>query len=266
MEMVATTKLRRFQDRALASRPYAGEIAQLLERLATALGDRLADRPLFKVGAGEATAVLLVSSDRGLCGAYNSQLFAALELWMREHEGRQLQFYVYGRRGYQYLKKRGLQVERYLAEPALETVDYRLAKYTAKTLTEAFLAGTCRDVVLFYTAFESMVRYVPTTQTLLPVRPDLKSDQAQEAGDVILEPTADALLEKLMPRYLETRVYNALLESITSEYASRRMSMKNATDAASDMQTVLKGIYNRKRQEGITKDLLDIVGGAEALR
>ena len=89
---------------------------------------------------------------------------------------------------------------------------------------------------------------------------------ATKGGDVILEPDAVTLLQKLLPRYLETRLFNALLEAITSEYASRRMSMKNATDAATDMQTLLKGQYNRQRQEGITKDLLDIVGGAEAVR
>jgi F-type H+-transporting ATPase subunit gamma len=266
MEMVATTKLRRFQDRAVASRPYADEIAQLLGRLAAVMRDRLSDRPHFRSGEGDVTAMLLVSSDRGLCGAYNSNLFAALERWLSEHPEREVRFYVYGKRGFQYLRKRGFSVERYFVDPPLEKIDYRLAKYTARALSDAFLGGGVRDVVLLYTAFESMVRQVPTFTRLLPVEPAGADDQAAAAGDVILEPSPEALLEKLLPRYLETRVYNALLESITSEYAIRRMSMKNATDAASDMQTLLKGIYNRKRQEGITKELLDIVGGAEALR
>ena len=266
MEMVATTKLRRFQDRAVASRPYAQEIAQLLGRLAAVMRGHLAERPHFRPGEGEATAMLLVSSDRGLCGAYNSNLFAALERWLAEHPGREVRFYVYGKRGYQYLRKRGLEVERYFVDPPLEQVDYRLAKYTARTLAQAFLSGGVRDVVLLYTAFESMVRQVPTFTRFLPVEPAEGEDSDAARGDVILEPSPEALLDKLLPRYLETRIYNALLESITSEYAVRRMSMKNATDAASDMQGMLKGIYNRKRQEGITKELLDIVGGAEALR
>jgi F-type H+-transporting ATPase subunit gamma len=263
MEMVATTKLRRFQDRAVASRPYAMEIANLLGRLAGVLAEKLADRPHFRPGEGTATALLLVSSDRGLCGAYNSNLFAALERWRAENPGREVRYYVYGRRGYLYLQKRGLKVERYFAEPQLEQVDYRLAKLTARTLAEAFLSGAVRDVVVLYTAFESMVRQQPTFATFLPVEAEAGEEQA---SDVILEPSPEVLLDKLLPRYLETRIYNALLESITSEYAIRRMSMKNATDAATDMQGVLKGIYNRKRQEGITKELLDIVGGAEALR
>jgi F-type H+-transporting ATPase subunit gamma len=267
MEMVATTKLRRFQDRAVASRPYAQEIAQLLERLAVVMQGRLEDRPHFRPGEGQATALLLLSSDRGLCGAYNSNLFAALERWLAEHPEREVRFYVYGKRGFQYLRKRGFKVERYFVDPPLEQVDYRLAKFTARALAQAFLSGEVREVVLLYTAFESMVRQVPSFQRFLPVEPsEVDQGSAAARGDVILEPDPDALLDKLLPRYLETRIYNALLESITSEYAIRRVSMKNATDAASDMQTMLKGIYNRKRQEGITKELLDIVGGAEALR
>jgi F-type H+-transporting ATPase subunit gamma len=119
---------------------------------------------------------------------------------------------------------------------------------------------------VLFTAYESAARYVPTVAQLLPVRGDQPQEQGAGAGDVILEPDARTLLETLLPRFLETRLYNALLESITSEYASRRASMKNATDAATDMQAMLKSVYNRKRQEGITKELLDIVGGVEALR
>jgi F-type H+-transporting ATPase subunit gamma len=276
MEMVATTKLRRFQDRAVASRPYALEIAQLLARMAGAMGERLEGRPQFRPGEGEAVGVLVIASDRGLCGPYNSQLFAALERWLRERPGVDVRYWVIGRKAFQYLTKRGRQVERYLVEPPLEQVDYRMAKYAARLLSQAFLAGTLREVYVFYTAFESMARYVPTPVRLLPIQREgeREGDEkaggeaagSEAAGDVILEPDLETLLERLVPRYLETRIYNAMLESITSEYASRRLSMKNATDAASDMQSILKNVYNRKRQESITKDLLDIVGGAEALR
>ncbi len=275
MEMVSTTKLRRFQDRAVASRPYAQEIASLLSHLAGVPGGSMAKRPLFQAGTGQTSVLLLVTSDRGLCGAYNSNVFAKFEAWWKAHKaaGRSARLFVIGRKGYQYLTKRGLPVERYLSDPPLERIDYRLAKFTARTLAEAFLKGDVREVVLLYTAFESMARYVPTLLPLLPVQavsaavdPGAKGAGASAQSDVILEPDAATLLDKLEPRYLETRVYNALLEAITSEYASRRMSMKNATDAAGEMQGLLKGQYNRKRQESITKDLLDIVGGAEALR
>ncbi|MCB9915467.1 MAG: ATP synthase F1 subunit gamma [Planctomycetes bacterium] len=272
MEMVASTKLRRFQDRAVSSRPYAEEIAGLVENLAGVLGGEVENLPLFNDGAGSKIAVLLVSSDRGLCGAYNSNLFLELERWIkaRKEEGlteADVDFFVYGRKGFQYLSKRSLNVERFLVDPPLEAVSFAQAAATARDLVTAFLSGEYRRVELCFTAFESMVKYVPRVVSFLPIAPPASADAGAGAeSDVILEPDAETIFDSLVPRYLETRIYNALLESLTSEYASRRVSMKAATDAATDMQKILKGQYNRLRQEGITKELLDIVGGVEALK
>ncbi len=269
MEMVATTKLRRFQDRALSSRPYTQEITALVGRLARVLGAQLEERPLLRAGAGSKTAVLLVTSDRGLCGAYNSNLFRVLEERLQAAPGSEVGFFVYGRKGYQYLKKRGRNVVHLFVDPELEKIDYRGAARASRALRDAFLAGEYAEVRVLYTAFESMVRYVPTWVDLLPIRAAgllQGGEQEEEGGDVILEPDPTTIFDRLLPRYLDTRVYNALIEALTSEYASRRVSMKNATDAAGDMQKELKRVYNRKRQEKITKELLDIVGGAEALR
>lgn len=275
MEMVATTKLRRFQERAVASRPYSQEIAGMVERLSAMLGEDVGDRPLFGGagrGSGDRTLILLVTSDRGLCGAYNSNVFKALELWLKDHPGRAVDYFVYGRKGYQYLTRRGREVERFLVEPPLEQTDYRGAARAARALTDAYLTGRYSQVLVLYTAFESMVRYVPRVVQFLPIEGGAGASAATKAstsaprGDVILEPDAATIFDRLVPRYLDTRIYNALLESLTSEYASRRVSMKNATDAARTMQGALKRVYNKKRQETITKELLDIVGGAEALR
>jgi F-type H+-transporting ATPase subunit gamma len=177
-----------------------------------------------------------------------------------------VRYFVYGRKGYQYLTRRGRAVERFLVEPPLEKVDWRGAAHTARELTRVFLSGDVRDATVLYTAFESMVKVVPAVVPLLPVEALGTPEAGGPTGDVILEPDAGSILDRLVPRYVETRVYNALLESLTAEYASRRVSMKNATDAAGDMQNALRGQYNRMRQETITKELLDIVGGAEALR
>jgi F-type H+-transporting ATPase subunit gamma len=273
MEMVASTKLRRFQDRAVASRPYAEEIAGLVENLAGVLGNEIESMPLFIDGAGKKVCVLLVTSDRGLCGAYNSNLFLELERWIKAQkaeglEESDLDFFVYGRKGYQYLSKRGLNVAHFMVDPPLEAISFAQAALTSGQLVEAFLSGEYSRVELLFTAFESMVKYVPRVVNFLPVKPpqSAASEQDAEESDVILEPDAETVFESLVPRYLETRVYNALVESLTSEYASRRVSMKAATDAATDMQKLLKGQYNRLRQEGITKELLDIVGGVEALK
>ena len=263
MEMVATTKLRRFQDRATASRPYTEEITGLMGRLAAVLGDEVKDGPLFKHGAGNKTLALVVSSDRGLCGAYNSNLLRQLEEW-RAGRVEPVRYFVYGRKAFAYMNKRRFDIDSFLTEPALEAIDYRNAAITARLLTREFLSGEYRDVWMLYTRFESMSTYVPTWVQVLPIA--ASTDEADEqAGDVLFEPDPTEVFEQLVPRYLETRIYNALLESLTSEYASRRFAMKNATDAATDMQKALKSVYNRKRQETITKELLDIVGGAEAL-
>ncbi|MEZ6004669.1 MAG: ATP synthase F1 subunit gamma [Planctomycetota bacterium] len=267
MEMVATTKLRRFQDRAIASRPYSEEISGLVGRLCRVLGDGAAGQPLLTPGTGDKTLALVVTSDRGLCGAYNSNLLRKMEIWRREH-GRPIDYLVIGRKGFGYMDRRDFSIKRYLAEPSLEATDYRHAAITARMLVREFLSGEYRDVMLIFTAFESLVKYVPKVVTLLPVSPDeLVGDADSKAqAETLMEPGPEAIFESLVPRYLETRVYNALLESLTSEYASRRFAMTNATDAATDMQRELRGRYNKLRQEKITKELLDIVGGVEALK
>ncbi len=268
MEMVATTKLRRFQDKAVSSRPYSREITGLLARMARVLGEETQGRPLFNPGAGNRLAVLLVTSDAGLCGAYNTNVFKALETWLRENPDREVDYFVIGRKGFQYLTRRGRNIGFYLSEPPLEKMDYRSAARTAAVLVEAFQSGKYERVVGFYTAFESAVKHVPTRMNFLPIESvaTVAGEAEGAGGDLILVPDAATIFDALVPRYLETRIFNALLESLTSEYASRRISMKNATDAARSMGNALRKLYNRKRQESITKELLDIVGGAEALR
>ena len=174
MEMVASTKLRRFQDRAVSSRPYAEEIGGLVQNLAAVLGSDVSDRPLFNEGAGERQCVLLVTSDRGLCGAYNSNIFSALEGWLREQkaagvEEQDVDFYVFGRKGFQYLSKRSLNVESFLVEPPLESIDFAQAAAVSGRLVQAFLSGSYKRVWLLYSAFESMTRYVPRVVPFLPV-------------------------------------------------------------------------------------------------
>jgi F-type H+-transporting ATPase subunit gamma len=287
MEMVASTKLRRFQDRALASRPYAQEIAGLVGRLAGMLGSEAMDMPLFRPGQGDKTLVLVVSSDRGLCGPYNTNIGRAVEQWMlgRMKAGlggpESVEYCVYGRRAQSFLLKRGRTVTHFFSDPPMEKVDYRAAAVTARILQKAFLSGAYRDVVFFYTAFESVSKFVPRMVQFLPLTPEAliprkSADEAEgegarkaaevESGPLLLEPDGPTIFNQLVPRYLESLIYNGLIESITSEYASRRFAMKNATDAASDQQAELKKVYNRKRQENITKELLDIVGGAEAVK
>ena len=266
MEMVATTKLRRFQDRAIASRPYAQEIEGLVGRLSAMLGDAVEDKPLFMPGTGDRSLVLVVTSDRGLCGAYNAQIFRTLESW-RKGQSSEVDYIVVGRKGASYMGSRDFSMLGVLEDPPLESISYRNAAITAGMLVKHFEGGQYQDVNILYTAFESMVKFVPRMVPFLPISGQaLAVEDGDAGGDVLLEPDGGTIFDNIVPRYLETRIYNSLLEALTSEYASRRVAMKNATDAATDMQSVLRGIYNRLRQEKITKELLDIVGGAEAVQ
>jgi F-type H+-transporting ATPase subunit gamma len=233
-------------------------------RLTALLGDEVKDRPLFRQREGGKTLALVVSSDRGLCGAYNTNLFRALEEWRASRDGK-ARYFVYGRKAFQYMDKRGFDIDKVLTDPPLESIDYRNAAITARMLVREFEAGTYTGVSMLYSAFESMAKYVPTWVQLLPIEASALPGGGSATGDVLLEPDPVTVFDQLVPRYLETRIYNALLEALTSEYASRRFAMKNATDAATDMQKALRGVYNRKRQETITKELLDIVGGAAAV-
>ncbi len=175
--------------------------------------------------------------------------------------------------------RRGYKVERFFVEPPLERISYRDARVVAKVLVDAFLGEQVDKVVIFYTAFKSMTRHVPTVEPFLPLSSlgdDAASTEPTKGSgtepkeereiDYILEPKPEVIFERLVPRFLEIKVFNALMESVASEYASRRIAMKNATDAALDMANELQRTYNRVRQETITKQLLEIVGGAEALR
>jgi F-type H+-transporting ATPase subunit gamma len=286
MEMVATTKLRRFQERAVRSRPYAREIEDLVLLLAayvaresSILESEAIDRTLLESRGDERIAVLLVASDRGLCGAYNSNLFACFDKWRASFVGKEISVFPIGRKAADFVRKRGYQRAGTFDAVPLEKMSYADAANVARELLAYFRADKCDQLHLVSTAFESMAKYVPNAVRLLPLdtaaikAAAIKSGGAAEAGaerrssgPMLIEPDPAAIFNLVLPRFLETRVFNALMESLTSEFASRRFSMKNATEAADGMIGSLQRIYNRVRQERITKELLEIVGGAEALR
>ena len=280
MEMVASMKLRKVQNRALASRPYTEELIGMLGHLADHVGQD-ANRPLFQRRDVKNVGVLVISSDRGLCGAYNANVMAQVTRMRAalEAEGRDigLKFYVVGKKGYTWLGRRGYQVERFYAEPTLEALSFDTARLASRDLVEAFETGAIDEARLMFTAFRSAARFEPRNDVFLPVTSDLGAFAGPQAGagerptdasadtSYLLEPDADAIFDRIVPKYLETVIYDAMMSSLASEMASRRMAMKGATDAATRMGKELKRIYNRARQESITKELLDIVGGASAI-
>jgi F-type H+-transporting ATPase subunit gamma len=265
MEMVATTKLRRFQGTAVAAGPYTEEVGALVRGLSGAVasdpeaaGDAA---PLFEAGEpSRPVGILFVGSDRGLCGAYNANVQRRLDEQVRALDA-PVRLYVIGRKALAHAKRRGYEVAAYLDHIDLEKLTFSDAAAVSSMLVRAFRAGQLSSVELCTTKFRSMVRYEPIINAFLPIVPEAGAP----TGDVLLEPGGPELLGRLVPRYLETGVYHALLEAVTSEYASRRFAMKNATDAAGDMKRDITRLYNRARQAKITSEITEIVSGAEAL-
>jgi len=279
MEMLATMKLRKVQAKAQTFFPYAQEMRARIETLGAKVGAE-SGLPWFRTDPPKTTGVLLITSDRGLCGSYNTNLMKTLRdlaLEVKEKDaGRKVKFWCYGRKGYAWLTRRGYAVERFFVEPALDKLDFRAAKMVADALSEAFLGGVVDNVRIYYSQFKSMIRFEATSERYLPIMnrdfvtvaanaEQQAAAEASTAPDFLMEPDARAVFDALIPRYLETMVFDAMLQGLASEHASRRMAMKSATDAATRMIKGLKKVYNRARQENITKELLDIIGGASAV-
>ena len=270
MEMVASMKMRKVQGKAQSFHPYTDEIRHMIEAIAGRV-ESAAELPLFQAREVKTTGIFLLTSDRGLCGSYNSNILLELrrmiEAIKAEHPERKLKFYVYGRKGYAWLTRRGYDVERFFVEPALDKATFDSAKLVGKALVEAWTGGVVDEVRIFYSRFASMIKFIPTSLPFLPVSTMAVGEDATKStqGDYLLEPDATTVLNQLLPRYLETVVFDSMLQALASEHSSRRMAMKTATDAAVRMNKQLKKVYNRARQENITKELLDIVGGASAV-
>jgi F-type H+-transporting ATPase subunit gamma len=269
MEMVATTKLRRFQDHTVAAKPYTEEIEKLVRGLSGAVASEPAAAgkaaALFAVNAADApVGILSVGSDRGLCGAYNTNIQRELDQYINElkEQGRSYRLYVIGRKAMDHATRADHEVETYLEQLNLEQLNFMDAASVSNMLVTAFREGQVSEIKLAFTNFVSMVRYKPQVAHFLPIA---AASEDAESSEAILEPGGPELLGRLVPRYLETCIFHALLESITSEYASRRFAMTNATDAAADMKKEITRDYNRARQAKITAEISEIVSGAEAL-
>ncbi|HKG95478.1 MAG TPA: F0F1 ATP synthase subunit gamma [Gemmatimonadaceae bacterium] len=264
MEMVATSKMKRASDRVAAARPYATALGEVMENL---YSPELAERfPLLRQPERvRRAAVVLLTSNRGLAGAFNANLIReARNLVARlEREGTQVVLHVVGRKGLGYFRYVGREVarsrtdlgDRPTAADAADLVD---------ALMGEFVAGTLDAVYVVYARFVSALSTPPVSERVLPVaRPERKPGAARR--DYILAPSAEAILEELLPLYVRNSVYRALVETAAGEHGARRTAMKNATDNASDMLKSLRRTYNRARQAQITQEIAEIVGGAAAL-
>ena len=272
MEMVAAAKLRRAQGRALAARPYATKITAMLGNLAGAAGDL--DHPLLKAREVRSTALVIVTSDRGLCGAYNANLLRAAEQRLRgavagaasgapaaaEHAGPAARLVLVGKKGRDYFRRRRYPVLAiHTPVPAEGLLEF--ARALTEDLIARYLAGEVDRVDLMFTQFISLLRRRVVVEPLLPVgagRPG--------GATALFEPDAETIFAELLPRYATAKVFAALADALASEQSARMIAMGAARKNAGELIDILVLRRNRVRQAAITKELLDIVGGAEALR
>ncbi len=269
MELVSTSKLKRAQDRVVGARPYAQALAEVIGEL---YSPDLAERfPLLRQpgqslrGAGvRRSAVLLITSNRGLCGAFNSNLIREARRRLEELEAQDAhtELHLVGKKGISYFKF----TRRNVASQRVDIGDrptLRHAEELAKPMMDRFAAGDLDAVDVVFAKFNSAVSTPPTTMRILPVTPP---EGVRHSVNYILQPSAEAILKELLPLYVQNQVYRALVETAAAEHGARRTAMKNATDAGQDMLTILQRTFNRARQAQITQELAEIVGGAEALK
>jgi len=262
MEMVAAAKLRRAQVRAVAARPYAVKITEMLGNLAGAAGDL--DHPLFKAREGKRAALVLVTSDRGLCGAYNASLIRAAEQQLRKAEPGSIQLVLVGKKGRDYFRRRRVPVlAAHTPVPAEASLEF--ARQLTQDLIGRFVGGEVDRVDLMFTHFQSALRRRVLLEPFLPV--GTEAPEGRTAGDVtIFEPDAESIFAELLPRYATAKLFAALADALASEHGARMIAMGAARKNAGELIDLLTLRRNRLRQAAITKELLDIVGGAEALR
>ena len=273
MKLVSAAKLRRAQDAVIRTRPYAQALDELLGSLARARAEaELPPHPLMAVRPPQRIEVVLLTSDRGLCGGFNSNIIRRAQRFLVEEgpEHEHIQFSTIGRRGRDFARKRGIATRKdYVG--FFGRLRFPMAKEVADDLIAEYTEHKLDAVYLLYNQFKSAIAQQITLAQLLPiVAPPQKEEQQTKGGFVmpehLYEPSRPLLLEHLIPKQLATQIWRALLESEASEHGARMTAMDSATKNASDMIGRLSLEYNRARQAAITKELMEIVSGAEALK
>lgn len=265
MQMVAAARLKRAQNRVGAARPYADKMSEVMRRLAGAASG--VEHPLLEVREPRRMAVVVVTADRGLCGSYSTNIIRKAVELLREHEDLGHQVLPVGRKGPAAFRRRGFTLGATFPLPTRDVVLTDALAITGE-VRRLFESGEIDVAYLVYTRFLSALRLQPTVQQLLPLQPpEAEKDALAQGGDeYIFEPEPERFLASLLPRYLDVQVYQALVESVASEHAARMTSMRSATDNAGEMIDRLTLSLNRARQAAITREIAEIVGGADALK
>ena len=265
MEMVATAKLRPAQQRVQSSGPYL-ENLRLLMREIGASGVDVTKWPYFEVRPGKRTLLLVMTANRGLCGAFNANLVRLGRDTYRQKvaAGHEVSVRVAGRKGITAFRYQGIKAEKTYITELSDKPTTKDAEFFLKELTTPFLANEVDEVLVVYPHWESVGRQPPTVLKLLPIVPE--GAPAASGVPPLFEPSAEEILDRLLPLYGRQLMYSILAEAVASEQVARRVAMKLATDNASDMVTHLTRQYNKARQAQITKEIAEILGGSEALK
>ena len=265
MQMVAASKMRRAQLSALAARPYADKMRQMLSDLQESIQSQRqeAPHPLLEQREPERVAVVLISTDRGLCGGLNANLNRFTASFALEHEKLEVKTVAVGRKARDFLGRTGLPIVAEFTHlndyPSFED-----AAPLSRILMEEYVSGNVDHVYLIFPLFINTMVQQPEMRQLLPIQ--IPPRESTMSVQYIYEPSAAEVFDDLLPRYIQRQVYEAILEKSASEQSARMVAMRSATEAANEMVDDLTLTYNKVRQETITKELLDIAGGAEALR
>jgi len=265
MKMVAAAKFRRAQENILAVRPYATKMLEVLSRLAARTSAE--GHPLLARRESRRVEVIIFTSDRGLCGAFNVNIIQKAERFMEDQKGKigEIALSFVGRKGRDYFRKRKVLIRREYVN-FLGKVDYLFASRIGQELVQAYSEERTDGIYLLYSEFRSAIQQRVILEKILPVTPSSPPEFGPVTLEYLYEPPESEILEKLLPMYVEVQVYRALLESLASEYGARMTAMENATNNAAEMIEKLTLVYNKARQGAITKELIEIVSGAEALK
>jgi F-type H+-transporting ATPase subunit gamma len=268
MKMVSAAKLRKVQTRMMDLRPYADKMHDVLISLAK--GADRESHPLLAFRPRKTVEVVVVTSDRGLCGAFNTNILKAAQGAIDNYkkEGFEVSISTVGKKSRDYFKRRAVTVRNSWTGIS-GSVRFSSAEEIANDIKENYMNETFDEVTVVYNAFKSMVAQTVTTAKLLPLSPEEEGEEeasAESAADFIYEPSMEAIFDKLIPRNVDIQIYRALLESSAAEEGARMSAMENATQSCTEMVGSLTLQYNKARQASITGELMDIVGGVEALK
>jgi F-type H+-transporting ATPase subunit gamma len=262
MKMVSAAKLKKAQDAITAMRPYAEKLTELLQNLSANLdgdagGEFTTQREIKKV------LIVAITSNRGLCGAFNSNVIKEVKNRSAFYEGKQVDVFAIGKKGNDALSKTLSVVEN--QSSIFDDLSFENVAVIADVLTQKFISGEYDKIELVYNQFKNAATQIVQTEQFLPLE-SLKSDKTASTGDYIYEPSKEDIVLTLIPKSLKTQLYKGIRDSFASEHGARMTAMHKATDNATELRDQLKLTYNKARQAAITNEILEIVGGAEALK